>query len=895
MRWKEHYEIQYREGIKTLITTLFVFAFISIVRVNVTVLERWINTYTYLEFLLYGVYFISIITVILTYLGLGGRTWRSKHRLFVLTGDFFAVAVSSGILLNYFSGMGFKSIDNGRILSFLFGCTSIMAIGWLIFSFHMALSILQKRKENTDKLADTIVRSSPKVMINRETDGSKEQDLLNRYPYAEKLKEHLLTVRTESYTIGILGAWGSGKSSFIAMTRKLLKEVNNSDYIIMDFTPWYFGDGNHIVLQKFLIQLSEEIRKNYGAFPKLNREIRQYAKLLSSVTFRPDSWSFSFKDSLESLFPGDEAKSLYSLKKDIEVSLKSLERNFIIFIDDLDRLDPNEIQTVLKLIRLVADFPNITYVLSLDEEIAAMSIQNLYTPGGHGEYEHGKKYLEKFIQLPIYLPKTNASSLFSLFTEGLEEIRGNLEIKDSLLFNDVLKELAPLDFSPRNIKRILFTYEFHLKILHDEVDKADLFRLTILKIIKPEIYEYIYQNKAFFTSTNNTLEAAKKGEFLAIRGYEPFKQLLVHLAPNSGRLYGDSNIKDNIVPGKKRLADKTYFERYFRNVLLDNEVSAHSINEFLNKIIELNDPGEQYACYEEYLKPYHIIDFHVELLNKISDLEQTRLLVIIELVSEKYKNIHESRTRHEQVYTSLSSCEVIIRASAKIVRGHLLSLQKFIQWPLKLWMDTLLFMHREELDVSQEQVIELLDARMSTITLPEMMSFAPGISFEMFQQIQQYSSFPNIKLMLGNWIQDEATLKSALTFLFDYNIIKSGEELHIIGNFTNILKYFPDQIILPLIRNQKNKLKLKNVTLKVFRKFLSSDQAMTEELLLELFLLLLQFSLDYTKEVLRDFYNNTIQSEGNYIPMNDNLQQILINLENFSSEHEIANVLDIQQ
>lgn len=463
-----------------------------------------------------------------------------------------------------------------------------------------------------------------------------------------------------------------------------------------------------------------------------------------------------------------------------------------------------------------------------------------------------------------------------------------------MLFDDVLKELAALDFSPRNIKRILFTYEFHLKILQNEVDKADLFRLTILKILKPEIYEYIYQNKAFFTSTNNNLDDAKMNKFKKIRDYEPFKQLLVHLAPNSGRLYGDSSIKDNIVLGKKRLADKTYFERYFRNVLLDNEVSEHSINEFLDKIITIHDPREQYACYEECLKAYHIIDFHIELLNKISGLEKKLLLIIVKLVSEKYKKIHESRTRHEQVYTSLSSCEVIIRASTKIVRGQLLSLPEFMQWPLKLWMDILLFMQREDLDVDKERVSKLLNTRMSTITLQEMMSFSPSDSFELFQQIQQNSSFRNIKFMLGNWIQDEATLKSTLTFLFDYNIIKSADELLIIRHFADILKYFPDRIILPLLRNQKNKLKLKTVTLKVLRKYLYSDQVMTEESLLETFLLSLQFCLDYIKELLTDF-SNKIQSEGNYIPINDTLQQILIDLENFSSENEIANVLDIQQ
>jgi predicted KAP-like P-loop ATPase len=66
----------------------------------------------------------------------------------------------------------------------------------------------------------------------------------------------------------------------------------------------------------------------------------------------------------------------------------------LIFIDDLDRLEPKEVSEVLRLIRAVADFPNITYVLSYDPKIIADTVSRAL------QVEDGEAFLEKIVRRP---------------------------------------------------------------------------------------------------------------------------------------------------------------------------------------------------------------------------------------------------------------------------------------------------------------------------------------------------------------------------------------------------------------------------------------------------------------------------------------------------------------
>ena len=70
----------------------------------------------------------------------------------------------------------------------------------------------------------------------------------------------------------------------------------------------------------------------------------------------------------------------------------------IIFIDDIDRLNADEILEVLKLVRNTANFPYVQFIICYDADYVINTLNNK-------GIEEASKYLEKFFNVEIDLPK----------------------------------------------------------------------------------------------------------------------------------------------------------------------------------------------------------------------------------------------------------------------------------------------------------------------------------------------------------------------------------------------------------------------------------------------------------------------------------------------------------
>lgn len=86
------------------------------------------------------------------------------------------------------------------------------------------------------------------------------------------------------------------------------------------------------------------------------------------------------------------------LRRRIEAGIASYGLNFVVLIDDLDRLEPAQAVEVLRLVRSVADFSGFRYILCYDPEVLAHAIEReLGVPDG-------RLYLQKIIPLSFTLP-----------------------------------------------------------------------------------------------------------------------------------------------------------------------------------------------------------------------------------------------------------------------------------------------------------------------------------------------------------------------------------------------------------------------------------------------------------------------------------------------------------
>ncbi|HEF9589056.1 TPA: hypothetical protein SBY31_000365 [Campylobacter coli] len=78
----------------------------------------------------------------------------------------------------------------------------------------------------------------------------KEEDLFSRNSVAEQLNTIIKNYKEEdSITFGIIGDWGSGKTSFVNMTLEDFKDDEN--FIIVKFNPWNISTRKKLISDFF--------------------------------------------------------------------------------------------------------------------------------------------------------------------------------------------------------------------------------------------------------------------------------------------------------------------------------------------------------------------------------------------------------------------------------------------------------------------------------------------------------------------------------------------------------------------------------------------------------------------------------------------------------------------
>ena len=339
-----------------------------------------------------------------------------------------------------------------------------------------------------------------------------EEDLLNYRHYAEKIRVIIQKSANNSnpLTLGIYGKWGEGKTSFLNLVRNQIdifkKENGDKGIMKYNFNPWRYKTEDEMIFSFFEGLAQSMFLERESNLKKAGKHIKNFSRYLKAIklstsigipvgmlgtklTFDP---SVIFENLGEDL-KGEEI-SLESFQKKIDKALEDSKWKIIVFIDDIDRLDKNEIYTLLKIVKLNANFKNLVYLIPMDHEQVAKAIKDRY-----GEcIEDGYKFLEKIINIPIHLPKIESIDLKLFFNIRLQEVF------KSAIFNTELVDVKKLELeelvdnystdlfeTPREIIRVLNSFCIGLYSIGEEVHIADLFWIEYIKIVNPNLYEKI--------------------------------------------------------------------------------------------------------------------------------------------------------------------------------------------------------------------------------------------------------------------------------------------------------------------------------------------------------------------------------------------------------------------
>jgi hypothetical protein len=223
----------------------------------------------------------------------------------------------------------------------------------------------------------------------------RSEDRLNRARLAEAIAEQVLhSPRGQGFVIALNGPWGSGKTSVLNMIEESVEEASAT--VVLRFNPWLFSGTEQLVgrfLQELSAQLGEKADEGGDErLRKLGERLAGYGDVLVPLGWVPllGPW-LSRAGALAVAFgrrPKEKPQpSALAEQRQIRAALEELGRRILVIVDDLDRIEPDQIRDVVRLIKLVADFPNVTYLVAYDAEKVAAALAD--------DVQTGREYLEK--------------------------------------------------------------------------------------------------------------------------------------------------------------------------------------------------------------------------------------------------------------------------------------------------------------------------------------------------------------------------------------------------------------------------------------------------------------------------------------------------------------------
>lgn len=510
-----------------------------------------------------------------------------------------------------------------------------------------------------------------------------EQDLLGRSFFSKQLGKAIYEYNgKDGLVIGLFGKWGTGKTSVINMAINEINKLAENDKnkpMIMKFAPWNYSDKNNLISLFFQsLKNKIEVQNNKEFKKKVGKALSDYSGAFDTLLLVPGV-SSGFIESLKSLARvlGDNLREKVDLDRTKDILEKALikaNKKIIIVIDDIDRLTNSQIRDVFQLVKQVADFPNVIYVLAMDREVVRSALTEVHNIDGN-------EYLEKIIQIPFELPELRKSRLHDIFFIKLEQIVNDLSDKvvwDKSYWSNVFRNcIEPYINTLRDVNRVTNTFQFRYEMLYQETSFEDMVGITALEVLEPELYKWICNNKdavcggdmhELLSNFGNKPDYRKlyHGEFESL-GIDPDLAIScvstmfpVFAKDVNGYNYDYQSTSDNII-GKMRVAHEERFELYFMFNLEDIKVSRSIINACIYKF----DRDTLSKAIDEINKQGNIVYFLEEIRSLVNKIPYERLGLIASVMLSLQGEFKGENTR--SIFT-ISACIISESLVYNIIR-----------------------------------------------------------------------------------------------------------------------------------------------------------------------------------------------------------------------------------
>ncbi|MFL6118215.1 P-loop NTPase fold protein [Actinophytocola sp.] len=483
-------------------------------------------------------------------------------------------------------------------------------------------------------------------------------DLFGRRHTARLLADRVhQSMRSGGRTVVALsGPWGSGKTSTLNLTRAIISG-EKSESRILEFRPWIYSDYSTL-LGGFFSVIENTLPKRRRR--KVRKQISKYLQFIAPFGKAVPGFDASGIIDKAATAIGLSLVDLDSARGRVEKELSAISYPIVVFIDDIDRLHPSELTLVFKLIREIAKFPNVTYLLSFDYRTVVDLLAS--SELAIKDRSRAVEYLDKIMQVRVDVPPLHEEHFESVFELGmnavLAEEHGRIAKSEiTSLYTYFRRDMNYRLSTPRAIKKFFAQLISSYSHLVGEVDFHDLFVLTFVQTFEQALYVEIPARRTRLTGAlgwdyepqigrarDEHVQFAQAfiSKFASGEDNESVKRLLSRLFSqfSSGAVSPHRDMLSLAVG--KRVESPDYFDRYFHLNIPPGDVSDRQTLAALEGVLSnvRDTPGVAWYREQIDLLPRRIFDkTRVLLVNmKVSSFRY-----LVEEVAAIYEELPDDR------------------------------------------------------------------------------------------------------------------------------------------------------------------------------------------------------------------------------------------------------------
>jgi len=316
-------------------------------------------------------------------------------------------------------------------------------------------------------------------------------------------------------TIAIQGDWGSGKTSIMEMVKD---NIDKSTVHCVWFNTWQFSQFNtadnlslsliDAIIAGLEINDSEIVNNFQSGISRIGDIMANVGKralyMASDITLGSTTTG-DLKNLIEkdSDFKSHESitETISAFKERFQecidkAVIKHGVNRVLVFIDDLDRLQPLRAVELLEVLKIFLDCEKCVFVLALDYNVVVSGIKRKY--GEDFKADKGRSFFDKIIQVPFKMPVAQYD--ISNFVKKTFEDVASIKVGDNDIKNYVSLINHSIGSNPRSMKRLFNSYLLLLKVIDKDVldkenSKKALFSILCMQQKFENLYNYIVLNR----------------------------------------------------------------------------------------------------------------------------------------------------------------------------------------------------------------------------------------------------------------------------------------------------------------------------------------------------------------------------------------------------------------